>query len=67
MQMWKLATPKSAGWARSLETWEEPSYSSSSVGMSYATAPFLMVSAPAEMFFLLPLIQILFILQGTQI
>ena len=62
MQMWKLATPKSAGWARSLETWEEPSYSSSSVGMSYATAPFLMVSAPAEMFFLLPLIQILFIL-----
>ena len=35
MQMWKLATPKSAGWARSLETWEEPSYSSSSVGMSY--------------------------------
>lgn len=67
MQMWKLATPKPAGWARSLETWEEPSYSSSSVGMSYATVPFLMVSAPTEMFFLLPLIQILFILQGTQI
>lgn len=60
MQIWMLATPKSAGWARSLETWEEPSYSSSSVGMSYATASFLMVSAPTEMFFLLPVIQILF-------
>lgn len=67
MQMWELATPKSAGWARSLETWEGPSYSSSSVSMSYATVPFLMVSAPAGMFLLLPLIQILFILQGTQI
>lgn len=67
MQMWKLAIPKSAGWTRSLETREGPSYSSSSVGMSYVTAPFLTVSAPAGMFLLLPLIQIQFILQGTQI
>ena len=56
MQMWKLATPKSAGWARSLETREGPSYSSSSVGMSYVTAPFLTVSTLAGMFLLLPLI-----------
>ena len=54
MQMWKLATPKSAGWAWSLETREGPSYSSSSVGLSYGTAPFLTVSTLAGMFLLLP-------------
>lgn len=65
MQIWTFSNPQICRLGQESGSWEEPSYSSSSVGMSYATASFLMVSAPTEMFFLLPVIQILFILQGT--